>query len=104
MKDLITYLTEGSKKVLSIELDNDGDLYNLMNALYTEYLNCQEKMYKKQYEAMYNKLAWSKEDEKIANSIWDSIDKSVLANYGVNEDKAFEWLSHIKDRIQPKQK
>ena len=56
MKDLITYLTEGSKKVLSIELDNDGDLYNLMNALYTEYLNCQEKMYKKQYEAMYNKL------------------------------------------------
>lgn len=56
MKDLVQYINESNKKILSIELNNDGDLYNLMNALYTEYLNCQDKMYKKQYEVMYNKL------------------------------------------------
>ena len=48
--------------------------------------------------------SWSKEDEKIANSIWDSIDKSILANYGVDEDKSFEWLKSLKDRVLPQPK
>lgn len=59
MKSLSEYIFEGNGLTLSIELKSPDEAYNLLNALYCEYLQFKhdnKKDWMKQYEATYDKV------------------------------------------------
>ena len=57
-------------------------------------------------EAMYDKPAWSEEDEKISSRVYDLIHAAAYANYDVDEDekelgeyaKITNWFKSLKER------
>jgi len=74
MKLINNYINEGNKKVISIELNFDDEVYNLLNALYSEYHNL-DKTYKKQYEQMYDKIC--KSAKKVGIELDPMYDKNL---------------------------
>lgn len=59
MKGLVDYISESKNMTLSIELSSVDEMYNLFNALYTEYLKFKSenrKDFMKSYEGTYDKL------------------------------------------------
>ena len=55
-------------------------------------------------ESMYDKPAWSEEDEKIALSIEQIFNCASLLNIVPDKiEKVRSWLKSLKDRVQPKQ-
>lgn len=53
---------------------------------------------KKELKKIEQKLtAWSEEDEKIGNAIYESIDFTVLKSFGISEDEAVSWLRKDRD-------
>lgn len=43
---------------------------------------------------------WSEEDEKISNTIYESIDFLCLKSFGVSEDEVYDWLKSLKERMK----
>lgn len=74
MKSINNYINEGNKKVISIELNFDDEVYNLLNALYSEYHNL-DKTYKRQYEQMYDKIC--KSAKKVGIELDPMYDKNL---------------------------
>ena len=80
MKDIILKINESQSKSITIDLDNDSQLYDLLNALYTEYVRLNHeggdaKYYKKGIEKLYDNIRLAAKKAKF--DIDPDYDKSV---------------------------
>jgi hypothetical protein len=55
---------------------------------------------KKELKKVEQNPAWSEEDEKISNAIWQSIDFLCIESCGSSEDEVCDWLKSIKKRMK----
>ena len=113
MKDLKEYIHELSinedhSTTLSIKLDNMGELYNLLNALYTEYLNLKsqrKKQYMKECEKLYAKILAACEpagievddeyNKPLSKVIFESINESKTTG-----DGSIQMIQTIIDQLR----
>ena len=113
MKDLKEFISELSinedhSTTLSIKLDNMGELYNLLNALYTEYLNLKsqrKKQYMKECEKLYAKILAACEpagievddeyNKPLSKVIFESINESKTTG-----DGSIQMIQTIIDQLR----
>ena len=113
MKNLKEYIhelsiDEAQGTTLSIKLDNMSELYNLLNALYTEYLNLKsqrKKPYMKECEKLYAKILAACEPAgvEVDDEYNKPLSKVILESINENKttgDGSIQMIQTIIDQLR----